>query len=151
MINPIFTNKSSYCKFIGIYHPKNLFMKKAFLFICLFCSTIALSHLHAQSIDNSNWKAFIDPLSDTLTIHISGDSSFVTRSDGEVLVRSSFTITGDTLTISDYGTGEYVCPDAKGKYSFTVSDDSLILTLIEDSCEGRASALNGLKWIKAPK
>ena len=106
---------------------------------------------HAQSIDNTNWKAFIDPLSDTLTIHISGDSSFVTRSDGEVLVRSSFTIAGDTLTISDYGTGEYVCPDSKGKYSFKVNDDTLIFTLIDDSCEGRAGTLNGLKWFKATK
>ena len=124
-------------------------MKKIILFTGLFCLTSTLFQLHAQSINNSNWKAFFgDPFNDTLTIHIHGDSSFVTKSDGEVLVRSNYTIAGDTITISDYGTGEYACPD-KGKYKINLKGDSLILTLIDDPCEGRATSLSGLKWIRA--
>jgi hypothetical protein len=127
-------------------------MKKIILFIGLFCLRSTLFQLHAQSINNSNWKAFFgDPFNDTLTIHIHGDSSFVTKSDGEVLVRSNYTIASDTITISDYGTGEYTCPDMKGKYKINLNGDNLILTLIDDPCEGRANSLSGIKWIKASK
>jgi len=126
-------------------------MKKIILFVSFFClmSTVLLN---AQSIDNTNWKSFFaDPFYDTLIIHVHGDSSFVTNSRGEVLVRSNYTIEGDTFTISDYGTGEYVCPDTKGKYKITVTDDSLFFTLVDDSCEGRANSLDGRKWIRASK
>ena len=127
-------------------------MKKIILLAALFCFPCMLSHLYAQSIQNTNWKAFIaDPLNDTLTIHIRTDSSFVTNSKGDVLVRSNYTIVSDTLTISDYGTGDYVCPDMKGSYKFVRSGDNLIFTLIDDPCEGRAQTLNGSKWIKGLK
>jgi hypothetical protein len=127
-------------------------MKKIILLATLFCSSCILSQLCAQSIQNTDWKAFVaDPLNDTLTIHIRSDSSFVTNSKGEVLVRSSYTIAGDTLTILDYGTGDYVCPDMKGRYKFIRSGDNLAFTLIDDPCEGRAQTLNGSKWTKALK
>jgi hypothetical protein len=127
-------------------------MKKIILFTGFFCLTSIAFHLHAQSINNSNWKAFFrDPFNDTLIIHIHGDSSFVTNSSGEVLVRSNYTIAGDTLAISDYSTGEYACPDMKGKYKINLKADNLILTLIDDPCEGRAQALDGVKWAKASK
>jgi hypothetical protein len=127
-------------------------MKKMILFAGIFCLTSTAFHLHAQSINNSNWKAFFaDPFYDTLTVHIHADSSFVTKSNGEVLVRSNYTIAGDTLTLLDYGTGEYTCPDMKGKYKINLNGDNLIFTLIDDPCEGRAHALDGLKWIKASK
>ena len=127
-------------------------MKKILFFAALFCLPFTLSQLYAQSIQNTDWKAFIaDPLNDTLTIHIRTDSSFVTNRNGEVLVRSSYTIAGDTLTILDYGTGDYVCPDMKGRYKFIRSGDNLAFTLIDDPCEGRAQTLNGSKWTKALK
>jgi len=127
-------------------------MKKIILFTGFFCLTTMVSHLHAQSINNSNWKAFFgDPFNDTLTIHIHGDSSFVTKSSGEVLVRSNYTIAGDTLTLSDYAGGEYTCPGMIGKYKTNLSGDNLVLTLIDDPCEGRAHALDGIKWTKASK
>ena len=127
-------------------------MKKIIFSIGLFFLTSATFHLQAQSINNKNWKAFFaEPFNDTLTLHIKSDSSFVTLSNGEVLVQSACKITGDMITITDYSTGQYSCPDATGKYKINLNGDSLILTLIEDSCEGRAQALNGLKWIKASK
>jgi len=127
-------------------------MKKIILITGLFLLPASVFHLQAQSINNKNWKAYLaEPFNDTLTLHIQSDSSFVTLSNGEVLVRSACKITGDVIAITDYSTGEYSCPDATGKYKINLNGDSLILTLIEDSCEGRAQALNGLKWIKASK
>ena len=127
-------------------------MKKIILVTGLFLLAASVFDLQAQSINNKNWKAYLaEPFNDTLTLHIQSDSSFVTLSNGEVLVRSICKITGDVIAITDYSTGEYSCPDATGKYKINLNGDSLILALIEDSCEGRAQALNGLKWIKASK
>ena len=134
-----------------LYKLKLLFMKKVIFFTCFLCLTSTV-FLHAQSLDNTNWKAFFaSPVNDTLTIHIKGDSSFVTNSSGEILVHSNYTIAGDTLTLSDYGNGEYVCPDANGRYTINLKGDNLIFTLIEDTCDGRANSLNGITWIKAPQ
>jgi len=127
-------------------------MKKIILAAGLFLLASTVFHLQAQSINNKNWKAFLaEPFNDTLTFHVQSDSSFVTTSSGEVLVQSKCKITGDTISITDYSTTQYSCPDATGKYKINLSGDSFTLTLIEDPCEGRAQALNGLKWVKASK
>ena len=127
-------------------------MKKIILITGLFLLASSVFHLQAQSINNKNWKAYIaEPFNDSLTLHIQSDSSFVTLSNGDVLVRSACKITGDIITIADYSTGEYSCPGVTGKYKINLSGDSFTLTLIEDACEGRGQTLNGLKWIKASK
>jgi len=125
-------------------------MKKIILLPALLFLMIA--QLHAQSINNKNWKAFFgEPFNDTLTLHLHGDSSFVTTSTGEVLVQTKCVITGDTLTLSDYSTGEYSCPGITGTYKFNLKGENFTATLIEDACEGRARALDGVKWTKASK
>ena len=127
-------------------------MKKIILTAGLFLLISAAFHIEAQSIINKNWKAyFAEPFNDTLTLHIQTDSSFVTLSNGEVLVQSTCKITGDILTLTDYSTGQYSCPDVTGKYKINLSGDSFTLALIEDSCEGRGQALNGVKWVRASK
>ena len=129
-------------------------MKKIILSVGLFLLASATSYLQAQSINNKNWKAYLaEPFNDTLTIHIQSDSSFVTTSSGEVLVQTRCTITGDIFTLADYSSTQYSCPDVTGKYKINLSKDgnSVTFTLIEDSCEGRAQALNGLMWVRATK
>ena len=127
-------------------------MKKLILFAGLFCFGTLASHLHAQSINNRNWKAFFaDPLNDTLTFHIRSDSSFVTTSKGEVLLHTNCRVTVDTMTLSDYGTGEYTCPDMLGKYKINLTNNTFTLALIDDPCDGRAKALDGIKWTETSK
>jgi hypothetical protein len=124
-------------------------MKKIILLAGFLCLTPMLFHLHAQSIDNRDWKAyFTDPFNDTLTFHIHADSSFATTSSGDILVRTKCTVSGDILTLADYG-GEHACLDMTGKYKINLSGDTLILTLIEDPCDGRAQALDGKKWTES--
>ncbi|HMG69060.1 MAG TPA: hypothetical protein VK588_15285 [Chitinophagaceae bacterium] len=126
-------------------------MKKIFLFAGFFCLASMLSHLDAQSINNKSWWAsFGDPINDTLTFHIHSDSSFVTTSKGDVMLRTNCIISGDTLTLSDYGTGEHTCPDM-GKYKINMKGNIFSLTVITDPCEGRAQALNDVKWTQVPK
>jgi len=122
------------------------------LLVGAFCFASIVSHLSAQSIDNRNWKAyFADPINDTLTLHVHSDSSFVTNSRGEVMLRTNCMLSNDTLTLADYSEGEHSCPDAKGKYKINLSGKSFTLSLIDDPCEGRAQALNGVKWSEAGK
>jgi hypothetical protein len=127
-------------------------MKKLILLAGFFCLASFLFHLNAQSINNRNWKIYVgDPLNDTLTLHIKSDSSFVTNSRGDVMIRTNCTISGDTLTIADYDSGEHSCPEAKGKYKIDLKGNSFKSTVIEDGCEGRAQLLNGATWTEAIK
>jgi hypothetical protein len=134
-----------------IVHLNYLFMKKCIFLIAFLLLTVVLVQVHAQSIRNTDWKTFIgDQLNDTLTIHIQKDSSFVTNSAGNVVVRSVCTISGDTLVLKDYE-GEFMCPDSEGKYKFRINEGYLILNLISDPCDGRARSVDGVKWKKAGK
>jgi len=127
-------------------------MKKMFLLAAVFSISLVTSHLCAQSINNRNWKAyFADPINDTLTLHVHSDSSFVTTSRGDVMLRTNCIVNRDTLTLSDYGDSEHSCPDAKGKYKINLSGTTLTLSLIDDPCDGRAHAIDGVKWVEAGK
>jgi hypothetical protein len=121
-------------------------MKHLFLTIAVFLLVAGLSGARAQSLVNTNWKTFIGVgVSDTLTLHIRADSSFVTNTMGTVVVKSTCKIAGDTMTLTDYD-GEYACPGQVGKYKVAQTGDMLVFTLIEDACDGRAGALPNTKW-----
>jgi len=122
-------------------------MKKTILITAVALFTSLLSHLNAQSINNKDWRAYLDaPISDTVTFHIHSDSSFVTNSNGEVVIRIRCTVSGDTLTIVNQDAEQHGCPDQMGKYKIETTNDSFTLTQIEDECEGRSRALQGVKW-----
>ena len=123
-------------------------MKHLTLLLMLFFAGTALSRVHAQSLINTNWKAYVgDPVLDTLTLHIKADSSFVTGTNGNVVVRSLCKVVRDTIWLSDYD-GQYACPNMTGKYVYTVAADVLSFTLVDDPCDGRAGTLSTTKWKK---
>jgi len=127
-------------------------MKKMILLAGIFCFIVTTSHVCAQSINNRNWQAyFADPINDTLTLHVRSDSSYVTDSKGEVMLRTNCIIKADTLTLSDYGEGEHTCPNAEGKYKISFDGKSFTLSLIDDPCDGRARALDRVKWTEVGK
>lgn len=129
-------------------------MKKALSLTIVLAATLISTRINAQSqtpsLQNSNWKLFIPDLNDSLTLHIKTDSSFVTTSAGDVVVRSVCKVSADTLFLTDYD-GQYACPNQTGKYLISVSDDAnaLTLTLIDDPCDSRVSAINKIKWTRA--
>ena len=125
-------------------------MKKVLLFAGLICFCSVLCH--AQSIDNRNWKAYLEaPINDTVTFHVHSDSSFVTNSNGEVVIRLNCTINSDTLTIVNQDGAETGCPDQKGKYKIDLKENSFKLSRIEDACAGRAQAITGVIWSESAK
>jgi hypothetical protein len=110
----------------------------------------AQAQTQTPSLKNTNWKLYVPDLNDSITLHIKMDSSFVTATTGDPIVRSVCKISADTLSFTDYD-GQYACPGQTGKYKISVPDDgsSLTLTLIDDPCDGRATAINKLKWTRA--
>ena len=121
----------------------------AFLGLFLTGMTIG-ARAQSPSLKNTSWRLFVDQLHDSVTIHIRSDSSFVTVSDGSVVVKSVCKVSGDTLTLNDFD-GQYACLDMRGSYKFGVADDVLSLTLIDDPCEGRVGTLQNSKWRKVPE
>ncbi|GGA84506.1 hypothetical protein GCM10011511_04430 [Puia dinghuensis] len=125
-------------------------MKHLTILLMLWVTTAMLSRVQAQSLINTNWKAYIaEPVYDTIVWHIRTDSSFVTGSNGTVLVRSVCKISGDTVLLNDYD-GQFTCPDTPGRYKFARVEDMLNFTLIDDLCQGRATSITTAKWKKVP-
>ncbi|MBS1664452.1 MAG: hypothetical protein JST68_25630 [Bacteroidetes bacterium] len=107
----------------------------------------AANQLQAQSLKNTAWKFYLEPLHDTLTMHIGSDSSFCTTSTGDVVVRSVCKTENDTIKIMDFD-GQYNCQNGEGIYKFAVAGDMLSFTLVNDPCPNRADALVGVKFFK---
>jgi hypothetical protein len=121
-------------------------MKQAtFLLLLLALLTVPS---HGQSLVNTNWKTYIgDPVNDSITLHIKPDSSFVTLTNGTVVVRTHCKVSGDTLSLDDYD-GQYMCPNAVGRYKISRTENMISLTVIDDLCDGRAQSLGGVRWRK---
>jgi hypothetical protein len=125
-------------------------MQKTIMLGCLVLSLMC--QLHAQSINNNTWKTYIsDPINDTAIFHIYSDSSFITNAKGGFMIRNQCKISGDTLTILDYGTEQQSCPDARGVYRIKSDGNSFTATLIDDSCDGRVRALTNRTWTRAKR
>ena len=105
------------------------------------------SRLQAQSLKNTAWKFYVEPLHDTLTMHIGSDTSYCSSSSGEMVVQSLYKVAKDTIKLRDIG-GEYNCPDGEGIYRYTVEGDLLKFFLITDPCPNRSSALVDVKFKK---
>ncbi len=101
-----------------------------------------------SSLQNTNWKWYLEALHDTLTMHIGTDTSWTTSSVGEVIVKSTCKMDKDTLRIKDVS-GMYVCQEGEGVYKLTVDGDYLGFSLITDPCPNRADALSGIKMKRA--
>lgn len=118
------------------------------LLLCGLFSIRAQAQIDTSAMKNTTWKAYIDQLNDSITLHILNDSSFVSTSNGDVVVRSLCKFSGDTLMFSDYD-GQYACTGMTGKYKAAFNNDIMTTILVEDPCEGRAGSINNLKWRKS--
>lgn len=114
--------------------------------VVLFLSAGA-NRLQAQSLTNTAWKFYVEPLHDTLTMHIGADTSWSTSSSGETIVRSLWKQVKDTIKITDVD-GMYPCTSGEGVYRVSVEGDYLSFFMVTDPCDQRSNALNGVKFLK---
>ena len=118
--------------------------KILFLSFLLACT----AGVKAQSLKGTSWKVYIDEIHDTLTSHIGVDTCFTTDGNGETVVRALCKISKDTIAMKDIE-GKYACSDGTGVYTYLFQADGLTLTMVNDPCDNRSNAINGLKWIRA--
>ena len=118
--------------------------KILFFFFLMAC----VAGAKAQSLKGTSWKVYIDELHDTLTFRIGADTSVTTDGSGEVIVRAVCKISKDTISLRDID-GKYACTDGTGVYTYVFLADWLTLTLVNDPCDNRSNAINGLKWVRA--
>lgn len=75
------------------------------------------------------------------------DGTHSVSADGRVVVKGSYTVTQDQIALTDKE-GDYACLDNTGKYKWKVEGKSLKFEKVEDTCDGRVSALSGSTWEK---
>lgn len=124
----------------------------AFLVIASFLAFLWPGLARAQSpeppsLKNTVWKFYVQQLNDTLTMHFGTDTTWTTSGTGEMIVRSLWKESKDTLWIDDID-GTYPCPGQQGVYRRVNDGDTMSWILVSDLCEGRAGTLNGIKFIR---
>lgn len=99
-----------------------------------------------SGLQNTAWKSYIgDPVNDTMTIMFSTDTSYFRSSAGQVMVASSFNVSGDTVKVTDVS-GQYACTGHTGTYKYSITAEGIKFQLIQDVCEGRASIITIPTW-----
>ena len=121
---------------------------RKFCLITAFGLLAGFTAVHAQTMQQSVWKAYIGDLNDTVTLRLKGNESLITSSAGDTLIRSNLQRTKDTLVFSDLD-GRYVCPTGQlGVYQWTIKSDTLSFSLVGDSCQSR-SYISTIVWIRS--
>jgi hypothetical protein len=120
----------------------------ALLFVLFVSAGVNRVHAQSSSLTNTAWKFYVEPLHDTLTMHISADSSWCTSTSGELIVRSVCKQVKDTVKINDVD-GMYPCTAGEGVYRVTIDGDNLVFLLVVDPCNQRSDALVGTKFLRS--
>ena len=127
-------------------------MRKPFALLFLVFLAAGFIGVRAQtpspSLKNTVWKFYVEPLNDTLTMHIGVDTNYSMSSAGQMIVRSLWKESRDTLRINDID-GAYPCHDGEGVYRWAIDGDTMTWTLLSDPCPDRASSLAGLKFVRS--
>jgi hypothetical protein len=98
---------------------------------------------------NTSWKAYYTPLSDTVTLRFTKDSSAMTSSLGVAILLSTIKWKDDLVVFKDYG-GMNACADLPGSYHVKIVGDTLTMVMDEDPCDVRGGSLISRRWIRKP-
>lgn len=91
---------------------------------------------------NTSWKGtYYIPDATDMILQFKQDTLLLNYfEDGSNAELMNYQIKGDTLIMTKIS-GISPCDGIKGSYKLSVKDDKLFMTLIEDSCDARASAM----------
>lgn len=110
-------------------------------FLFLFLVVMAVGSANAQ-IENTSWKGIYNiPDPTQMVLQFKKDTLLLNYfEDGSNAEMMNYQMKGDTLIMTKIS-GISPCDGIKGSYKLSVKDDKLFMTLIEDSCDARASAM----------
>ena len=74
------------------------------------------------------------------------ENTMTALAGGTILVKSSFTIAGDVMTITDLE-GQVACPSVS-KYKVIISDKGIRVTPVDDPCAERSAVLAQVTFVK---
>lgn len=130
-------------------------MKKLLKLLILPALVVALAPAVAQAqtkIPVGMYEIVPDPGFDaggldvsSVTIEFTGEAMVATM-QGQVLVKSSYKMEGDIMTLTDLE-GQVACPTAS-KYQITVTDKGIRMKPVEDQCNERAAVLAQVTLVK---
>ena len=70
------------------------------------------------------------------------------RGAGDLIDEGSYEVTQDQIVFkTDHNLNQY-CPDAEGKYQWSLNEKELTLTLVEDTCTHRWSTFIAKPWTR---
>ncbi|MEO0469954.1 MAG: T9SS type A sorting domain-containing protein [Bacteroidota bacterium] len=121
-------------------------MKRNFTLLLIFLC-ISSFDLFAQELSNTSW-ALHDSLGNVfLHFQFGTDSVFFSSDNNSFSKLATYVENGNELTIVDLPDGPCGSSHDQGKYSFQISHDSLIFSVVEDPCINRTSTLTGFDWV----
>ncbi len=62
-------------------------------------------------------------------------------------VTGTYKISGDKIEFTDQD-GELMCQESSGKYAWKLDHDSLVFSVVDDTCDGRKEALTSKPLVK---
>ncbi|HEU5364396.1 MAG TPA: hypothetical protein VFU62_02630 [Hanamia sp.] len=115
-------------------------MKKILILLFVFVIT---GNAKAQYA-NTSWKGiYYLPDATEMVLQFKKDTLlFNYFADGSNAETMNYQMKGDTLIMTKIS-GISPCDGIKGSYKLSIKDDKLFMTLIDDSCDVRASAMPG--------
>lgn len=117
--------------------------------VCCLLLLFVVSSAKAQ-LENTRWKTtlelsggptsvLIDFRKDTALVYTTGDSTMIER--------MTYTKDNSSFTLVKID-GQSGCGNEPGKYGYTIKDGRLALSLLQDNCYDRYSAIQNTEWIK---
>jgi hypothetical protein len=121
-------------------------MKTRAIFLLLI--TMSFSFCVQAQLNGKKFEAKLGEMG-TFKMEFKENTFFLYNSDGQTMVMGEYQIKENTITLIDKE-GPISCqPGNKGNYKFTLTENELILELIDDNCPGRkALAISSWKLKK---
>ena len=140
-------NTNNLCTLNELFKTTQKSMKKSLF--CLVLLTLAAGSIKAQ-LANTKWKGILkldDPVN--VSFDFGKDTLTVLNLDaGEIIETMTFKATNSTFTLTMVS-GQSDCDNSTtGRYSYSINDNTMTITLIEDACEDRGPYLKGLQLTK---
>jgi hypothetical protein len=122
--------------------PKSLFLASALLFFLLSCT--GQDDPGKQVV--GTWVKHLETNTVTLSLSAENKSEVEFNGDDIIDVYGSYEISGTQITFHDEG-GEF-SSGTSGVYEFTLGDNSITFTKVDDPVDGRSMVVGGT-WSKA--
>jgi Secretion system C-terminal sorting domain len=110
---------------------------------------ILCSSAFSQSLKNTTWCVYNPSNVLTYKVHFATDTGFISSNLSTYYPLTIFYENGNQVTFNDINGAPLACPSADtGRYTFTIQNDTLLFTLLSETCTGRIPVLTLYHWVR---